>query len=268
MKHSSGDKSWFGEYIARDRTNVTKQRMIPKEATGEACTKALWRRYEEGYLPVIPDIKLRSPGEGELMRGRDPVGYAKTLEAAGAPVISVVTEEAHYGGSVKLLEDILRAVTVPVLRKDFIRDVEQLKESARLGVSAVLLIASILEEEQLKDLLNEAIRLGLEPLVEIHNQAELTMAAQLPITFLGINNRNILLWETDSGNVEITEAIAQRAKLNPLAKRPFLLSESSILSPEEALRAAKAGAHGVLIGTALLKAEDPVLRYREFSMDR
>ena len=217
---------------------------------------------------MIPDIKLRSPGEGELLRGRDPAAYAKALEAAGAPVISVVTEEEHYGGSIKLLEEILKEVNVPVLRKDFIRNIEQLQESARLGVSAVLLIASVLGVDQLKLLYKEAVKLGLEPLVEIHSENELSFAEILPITFLGINNRNILTWETDSGNVGTTEALAKRTEQNTASRKVFLLSESSILSPEEVRRAAEAGAHGVLVGTALLQAEDPAVKYRELSIRR
>lgn len=232
------------------------------------CTRALWNSYEEGFLPVIPDIKLRSPGEGELLRERDPVSYAKALEAAGASVISVVTEEAHYGGSLKLLEDILREVKVPVLRKDFIRTREQLIESRRLGVSAVLLIASVLGAEQLKYLYQEAVQLGLEPLVEIHNQEELYYTSELPISFLGINNRNILEWETDSGNVGTTEALTKLTGQNTLHRKVFLLSESSISSRHEVQRAAEAGAHGVLIGTAILKAEDPVAKYQELLIRR
>ncbi len=232
------------------------------------CTHALWKRYEQGCLPVIPDIKLRSPGEGELLQGKDPSAYARALEAAGAPVISVVTEEEHYGGSMKLLEEILRAVSIPVLRKDFIRSVDQLEESARLGVSAVLLIASLLGEEQLCLLYGEAVRLGMEALVEIHNEEELRLAAQLPLTFLGINNRNILVWETDSGNVGRTEDLARLTGESLASRKVFLLSESSLMSPEEVGRAARAGVHGVLVGTALLKAEDPVARYREFCLDK
>lgn len=232
------------------------------------CTQALWKRYEEGYIPVIPDIKLSSPGEGDLLRGRDPVSYAKALEAAGAPVISVVTEEAHYGGSLKLLEDILREVKIPVLRKDFIRTREQLIESRRLGVSAVLLMASVLGEEQLKYLYKEATLLDLEPLVEIHNQEELTYACELPISFLGINNRNILEWETDSGNVGTTEALAKLTGQMTSHRQVFLISESSISSQQEILRAAEAGVHGALIGTAILKAEDPVAKYKELCIRR
>jgi indole-3-glycerol phosphate synthase len=248
--------------------SMEQESKTERNEAGGACTRALWRRYEQGYLPVIPDIKLRSPAEGDLIRGRDPVAYALELEAAGAPVISVVTEKEHYGGSVRLLEEILRAVSVPVLRKDFIRSAEQLEESARLGVSAVLLMASVLGEEELFRLFHEAVRLGLEPLVEIHNPYELELAARLPLSFLGINNRNILTWERDDGNVGTTEELAKMKEKMFASRRVFLLSESSLMSPEELKRAKRAGAHGVLIGTALLKAENPAATYKEFSLCR
>jgi indole-3-glycerol phosphate synthase len=223
------------------------------------CTYALWQRYEEGMLPVIPDIKYKSPGEGDLLRGRDPIGYARALQAAGAPVISVVTEEEHYGGSPELLYRISGEVSIPVLRKDFITTVEQLKESVRLGASGILLITAILGESRLQQLFYEAIRLDLEPLVEIHNAAELSWAIKLPLTFLGINNRNILEWETDSGNVGTTKAL-----ISNVNHKTFILSESALQSPEDVREASVAGAHGVLVGTAILKAEDPASTYRTF----
>lgn len=227
------------------------------------CTNALWRRYGEGILPVIPDIKCKSPGEGELLCGRDPVGYALSLQTAGAPVISVVTEEEHYGGSPELLYRISKAVSVPVLRKDFITSKEQLQESVRIGAAGILLIAVVLGEERLQQLFYEAVELGLEPLVEIHNAAELCWTKELPLTFLGINNRNILEWETDSGNVETTQTLISSVNQNA-----FLLSESSLQSPEDARKAVSAGAHGVLVGTAILRAKNPVSTYRDFCISR
>lgn len=234
------------------------------------CTEALWKRYNDGFIPVIPDIKLKSPGEGELLCGRDPIGYAQALVKAGAPVISVVTEVEHYGGSTELLHNITKAVSVPVLRKDFIKSREQLIESAELGASAVLLIASIMSETELDYLLNEAIALGLEPLVETHAAKEITYAKGLSLTFLGINNRDILNWETDNGNVRNTERLADLAESGIAYKDRgiFLLSESSISSPMEVRRAVEAGAHGVLVGTAILKAIDPVKIFKELSINR
>ena len=224
------------------------------------CTTALWNQHRSGKVPVIPDIKSKSPGEGDLLMGRDPVAIARSLAKAGAPVISVVTESEHFGGSPELLSQIAQAASIPILRKDFITTREQLLESVDIGASGVLLIASILEKEQLFKLTEEALVLGLEPLVEIHNEAEIITVNELKLTFLGINNRNIVEWEMDDGNVNTTEKLAGLVRPGVL-----VLSESSIASPMDVLRAIEAGAHGVLVGTAILRAQDPVEMYYRLS---
>lgn len=234
---------------------------VNSQGPSRKCTAALWSYLHKGRIPVIPDIKCKSPGEGNLLGTRDPVGYSKELTAAGAPMISVVTEEEHYGGSARMLSKIAEAIPIPILRKDFILRKEQLKESVSMGASGVLLMASVMEPEQLVRLFYEALALGLEPLVETHNQQEIAAVSKLPISFFGINNRNILEWETDQGNVETTEQLASFTN-----KEIFILSESSITSPEEVKRAVEAGANGVLVGTALLKAADPVDMYRLLSI--
>ncbi|HHW37528.1 MAG TPA: indole-3-glycerol-phosphate synthase [Bacillales bacterium] len=227
------------------------------------CTAPLWEKFNSGMIPVIPDIKCKSPGEGDLLVRRNPVEYAKDLAEAGAPVISVVTESEHYGGSLTLLQQIAEAVPVPILRKDFIKTSEQLEESAQYGASGVLLISSILEKDQLRKLIEEALSLGLEPLVETHNEEEIDAVKDLQLSFLGINNRNILEWEMDNGTVNTTEKLAQSVSQNAL-----VLSESSIMSREDVVRAGAAGAHAVLVGTALLKAKDPVAMYHELRVPR
>lgn len=227
------------------------------------CTTALWNQYHDRKIPVIPDIKCKSPGEGDLLFGRNPVVIAKSLAAAGAPVISVVTESNHYGGSPELLYQIAQATSIPILRKDFITTREQLLESVDIGASGVLLIASMLEEEQLFKLIEEALALGLEPLVETHDEAEIIAINELKLTFLGINNRNIVKWEMDDGNVNTTEKLAGLVRPDVL-----VLSESSIASTGDVLRATAAGAHAVLVGTAILKARDPVEMYHKLSEPR
>lgn len=224
------------------------------------CTAVLWEHYYQGVIPLIPDIKCKSPKEGDLLKGRDPVALAKDLSAAGAPLISVVTEKEHFGGSLQLLRQIAQAVAVPILRKDFITTRKQLLESADCGAGGVLLIASMLEKKQLFDLVEEALALDLEPLVETHKKAEIKAAEEIKATFIGINNRNIGELEMDRGNVNTTEKLA--GLVRPGA---FVLSESSFSSPEEILRAKAAGAHGVLVGTAILQAEEPIKMYRELS---
>lgn len=228
--------------------------------TGDAvysrCTESLLYQYRTGRTPVIPDIKCKSPSEGNLLLGRDPVELAKSLETAGAPVISVVTEAVHYGGSPELLHSIAKAVSVPVLRKDFITTRKQLFESVNIGASGVLLIASMLEKKQLFTLIEESLKLGLEPLVETHYEEEIRTVNELKLTFVGINNRNIVQLETDDGNVNTT------AKLAGLVRSgSFILSESAITTQQDVRRAIAAGAHGVLVGTAILRAPDPVEMY-------
>lgn len=217
---------------------------------------ALKHKHNTGLTPVIPDIKCRSPKEGDLMKGRDPVEIARALAAAGAPVISVVSEPDYFGGSPELLKKVVQAASRPVLRKDFIKTPFQLQETADLGAKAVLLIASMLEKGQLYSLVEAAFQLDLEPLVEVHSADEMAVFNQLELSIVGINNRNIVELETDDGGVSTTENLIRLVKPGI-----FVISESSISSPADVLRATTAGAHAVLVGTAILQAEDPVQMY-------
>ena len=211
-----------------------------------------------GRVPVIPDIKCISPKEGDLLRGRDPVQVAADLVSWGAPVLSVVTEQTHFGGRPKLLQSIAASVTVPVLRKDFIRDVAGLHETVDLGASAVLLIAAIVDEKTLAMLYEQALHLGLEPFVEIHTAEEMAFAKTLRPRLLGINNRNIVSLELDNGSTERTQRLAEEKPTDTL-----LISESGILSAEDVRQAVHAGADAVLVGTALWQAPDMRSMYRE-----
>ncbi|MCL2817061.1 MAG: indole-3-glycerol-phosphate synthase [Clostridiales bacterium] len=212
---------------------------------------ALLRKKKEGLIPVIPDIKLRSPKEGDLLRGRDPLETAGVLAALGAPALSVVTEPENFGGSLRLLQGVVEASGLPVLRKDFIKDAEDLRKSLEYGARAVLLICAMQPRPLLFRLFEEAVRMGLEPLVEAHTKEELLMAGELGAGLVGINNRDILALEKDGGSVSLTEEL--------IVHRPpgaLLVSESSISSPEEAGRAVRAGADAVLVGTAIWQASD------------
>lgn len=222
--------------------------------------EALKARGGQGYFPVIPDIKCRSPKEGDLLRGRNPLEIATLLKTAGAPVLSVVTESVHFGGSLQLLSDIVRETGLPVLRKDFIKDKEDLYETKKAGAGAILLISSMLEENRLKELYREALQIGLEPLVEAHQEEELLLAEALGARLVGINNRNILDLEKDDGTVSSTRLLA--------AHKPsgsFLISESGIRTEQDVLSARAAGADAALVGTALWMAEDMAATYGFFS---
>ena len=227
--------------------------------TANPFSAAIAAERGNGRAAVIPDIKCISPKEGDLLRGRDPVQVATELVSWGASVLSVVTENKHFGGSAKLLQTIVESTKVPVLRKDFIHDVAGLRETVDLGASAVLLIAASMDEKTLAILYERACHLGLEPLVEVHTAEEMAFAKTLQPRLLGINNRNILDLERDSGNPERTEHLAKEKPAGTL-----LISESGILSANDARQAMRAGADAVLIGTALWLAANMEVTYREF----
>jgi len=216
-----------------------------------------------GFVAVIPDIKCVSPKEGDLLRGRDPVVTAKTLVRNGAPVLSVVTERQRFGGSTELLSAIAQAVNVPVLRKDFITNEDQLLETAALGAAAVLLICATTDEKNLQALYEKALTLGIEPLVEVHTAQEMELADRLSARLIGINNRNIVSLEKDDGGPDRTAALASRLPTGAL-----LISESGILSAEDAKLAAAAGANAVLVGTALWQARDMGAMYQSLRVER
>lgn len=206
---------------------------------------------------VIPDIKCFSPKEGDLMRGRNPVDYAVALCEAGAPVLSVVTEEKEFHGSLSMLKAITDAVKVPVLRKDFIHTREELIETAKAGAAAILLMCSCLEREELKSLYYQALELGLDPFVETHRAEDFELVRELGARLVGINNRDILVLERDEGDVSNTEGLAGLAPGDA-----FLVTESSIKNPDEVRRAIAAGANAALVGTAILQAENTRAFYK------
>jgi len=199
---------------------------------------------------VIPDIKVYSPKEGDLMHGRNPVEYAKTLQAAGAPVISVVTEEKEFHGSLAMLRAIADAVELPILRKDFIHTKEDLIATKEAGADAILLMCSCLERDELIMLYHEALELGLDPFVETHVKEDFELVNELGAELVGINNRDILVLERDDGDVSNTLSLASLAP-----EDAFLVTESSIKNPAQVRAAISAGADAALVGTAILNAK-------------
>ncbi len=207
------------------------------------------KRQHEGWFPVISEIKVRSAKKGDLLGGRDPVVLAREMAKRPIAGISVVTEPLHFGGYMDLLRAVAANVDLPVLHKDFITTEGQIQESAACGASAVLLIAAMIEEELMIRLIEEAQRHGLETLVEAHNLAEVKKIEHLDFDLVGINNRDITIFEVDDTDVGRTEELAPFCK----GSRP-LISESSISTAAEVRRAGKSGADAVLVGTAILQA--------------
>jgi len=198
---------------------------------------------------VIADIKPISPRDGDLLKTRRPAELSRMLAAAGACAVSVVTESKNFGGNLQMLQEVARASAVPVLQKDFFSTPGQVTAAYHAGADAFLLILATTPDEMAAELYECGRKLGMEAVVEIHSRSELMRALRLKPGIIGINNRNILELEKDEGHVGVTEALA------PLVPDDIItISESSLRSREEVLRAARAGADAVLIGTALLQA--------------
>ena len=212
------------------------------------------RRQREGRLPVLSEIKARSPRDGDLLRGRDPGTLAEAMGERPIAGLSVVTEPRDFGGELTFVTEARARVGVPILCKDFHRDPADLEAAAAAGADAVLLTVCMLNDAQIAGLREAAVRLGLETLVETHSAMELRRVARLGLDseILGINNRDILRRETDDGTVSLTERLARSVPAGAL-----LLSESSIRGPDDARRARDAGADAVLVGTSILLARDP-----------
>ncbi len=221
---------------------------------------ALKNRKSDGFIPVIPDIKRYSPKEGELFRGRDPAEIALRLKSAGAPALSVVTEKTHFKGSLTLLKEIVQKSGLPVLQKDFIKNAEQLKVAKECGAFAVLIICATLSRKQAESLYKSALDLELSPLLEVHTEEEMSFAAEIGAKLIGINNRDILKLELDTGGISLTEKLAKKAP-----RDAFIISESSIKTAKEAHTAISFGADAILVGTALWQAENIEKLYREMS---
>jgi len=225
-------------------------------------SRAILGAREAGRIPLVVDIKPVSPRDGDLVGSRDPANLAKILDQAGVCALSVVTESEHFGGSLEILRSVTNATSLPVLRKDFLRSPGDVDASLEAGAAAVLMTLSTIGELEAPGLYRRIHSLGMEPLVEVHTSAELHFALGLTPepTIIGINNRDITRLEKDDGDVGITEALA------PLVPDGVaILSESAMLMPQDVARAFTAGAHGVLIGTAVLQAEDPVAAVRDLA---
>ncbi len=216
-------------------------------------TESIRKLQRAGKAPVISEIKLRTPRDGDLLKGRDPIELARRMGKCEVAGLSVVTESEHFGGSIKLLEDIAREVDKPILHKDFITTSDQVEESKRLGSSAILLITGMLSDSDLAILHEHAHSVGLETVVEVHTEGELrrVLSLGLDLDILGINNRDIKVLETDGSDVSVTERLAPRIEGDFI-----ILSESSLKTPDDVRRALRGGADSVLIGTAVMQAED------------
>ncbi|TFG36455.1 MAG: indole-3-glycerol phosphate synthase TrpC [Desulfobacterales bacterium] len=206
-------------------------------------------------ISLIAEAKKASPSKGIICADFDPVSIARQYEAGGAQAISVLTDEKFFQGSLAYIPMVRAAVGLPVLRKDFIIHEVQIAEAGRFGADAVLLIAAILETEQIRDFLARSRELGMDALVEVHDEAELEKALAAGSPLIGINNRNL---KDFSMNLETTFHLKRQ-----IPEEIPVVSESGIRTVEDIRRLAAAGIAAVLVGETLMRASGRELAVHE-----
>ena len=232
-----------------------RQALIPldelKEAASErpACKDGIAALRGEDGVRVIAEVKRSSPSKGELASIDDPAALAADYEAGGAAVISVLTEQRRFGGTLADLDAVRAAVEVPVLRKDFVLSSYQLWEARARGADLVLLIVAALEQEPLVSLVERAVSIGLTPLVEVHDADEAERAVLAGARAIGVNTRDLRTLEVDRSTF---------ARVAPfLPDGVVKVAESGVRGPHDLIEYARAGADAVLVGESLVTGRDP-----------
>lgn len=201
-------------------------------------------------VSVIAEIKRRSPSKGLIREDFDAVAIARAYAAAGAACISVLTDSHFFGGTLDDLAAVRAAVNIPLIRKDFLIDAYQIDEARVVGADAILLIVAALGKSELKGLYDHAQGLGLDVLVEVHDETELEQALAIGSNLIGVNNRDLRTFVVD---LSTTERIAARLS-DP---EVVLVAESGISGVEDVARLERAGAAGFLVGELLMRQPNP-----------
>lgn len=267
----------FGPAAASRRVDVL-QRIVEtkrKEIEGLRPRAAEWARRaaeapptrdfhgalaDPSGLSLIGEVKRRSPGAGAIRPGLDPVALAELYAAGGARALSILTDASYFQGSLDDLSRVREAVPLPCLRKDFVLDPVQVHEARASGADAILLIVRILGDGPLRHLRLLAEDLGMAALVEAHDGEEVERAVASGARILGINNRDLATFATD---LQVTLDL-----LGSVPPGVVLVSESGIRTGEDAARLAAEGVDAVLVGEALVRAQDPEVLAREISRPR
>jgi len=200
-------------------------------------------------ISVIAEIKMKSPSEGEIFPNADPAHIAKGYESAGAAAISVLTDQSFFGGSLDILKSVRNAVSIPVIRKDFIIDQKQISETIHYNGDAFLLIADALDQDSLQQLMNIGEMAGLEFLVEYHAEKHAEYIFALNPEIVGINCRNLKTMATDITYFE--------KMISSLPSNSVKVAESGIHTSDDLEYVSDLGYDAALIGTSLMKTGNP-----------
>ncbi|MGD9686366.1 MAG: indole-3-glycerol phosphate synthase TrpC [Desulfobacter sp.] len=238
--------------VAAAKAQITIQELAGRISDLEDTVRGFERHLREaaatGWTAIIAEVKKGSPSKGLIREDFDPLEIAEIYQDNGATCLSVLTEEKYFMGSLRYLALIREQVGLPLLRKDFIFDPFQVYESRAAGADAILLIAAMLEPQQIVDLAGLARDLHLDVLLEVHDEREMEVACGTDIGLIGVNNRNLRTFVTDLGTT------AQLAKMLPSDR--LLVSESGINSRADIERLHADGAQAFLIGEAMMREAD------------
>ena len=217
--------------------------------------QALTSRALQQQSAVIAEIKKASPSKGVIREDFNPAEIAQSYEQAGAACLSVLTDVDFFQGADVYLQQARAATALPVIRKDFVVDAYQVAESRALGADCILLIVSALDKVLLGDLHQQALALNLDVLIEVHDEAELELALDLPNPMVGINNRNLHTFEV---SLETTFGL-----LSKIPKDKMVITESGVSEPSHVRAMLEQGVYGFLVGESFMRAQDPGEKLQE-----
>lgn len=242
----------LAEIVDKLKPEVEKQKRFAP--IGE-ITAPMPKSFSRALPGIIAEIKQASPSKGLIRPDFEPEKLALELASSGAATLSVLTEKNYFKGDIKYLENISKLVDIPLLRKDFIFDEYQILEARAKGASAVLLIAAMLDQKRLCELASYAKSLGLETLGEAHDENEIKLLLDTPVTMIGVNARNLQTFETDLRLVKKLIALVPQNR--------FPIAESAIKTHGDIRELRSCGAYGFLIGETLMRAPEPGKKLRE-----
>lgn len=243
------------EEVSRRKTILSRRELEDKIAGLPPPRNMLGALSSHGPVAVIAEIKRASPSVGTIKEDVDLCRLAREYEAGGACAISVLTEPHFFKGDLSYLHRVKEETFLPILQKDFIIDPFQIHEGRAAGADAILLIACLLDREQLKDFVDSAEEFLMTPLVEIHDRRDLEKVCPFDFPLIGINNRNLTTFEVD-----LTTTLRMRREVPSGAK---VISESGIRNPEDVRRLKEAEVDGILVGEILMRSSDPASKIRE-----
>ncbi len=227
-----------------------------EQAPARGFVSAIEQKIAQGKSGVIAEIKKASPSKGVIREHFVPSELARSYELGGAACLSVLTDVDFFQGADAYLQQARAAVSIPVIRKDFLVDEYHIYEARALGADCVLLIVAALETAKLKELNSLAQDIGLDVLVEVHDEKELDIALNLPNKLIGINNRNLHTFDV---TLDTTYKL-----LGKIGKERIVVTESGILAPADVQAMRAKNVHAFLVGEAFMRVEDPGTALKEF----